>query len=79
MGRNRGVGTLEAVAAIYRDGGLGAFWAGTTAKLAESASKGLILVVAKEGLLNAFSSTSMSPGELEGRGGWKQNAHTLGA
>lgn len=63
------------MSAIYKNGGLGAFWAGTSAKLAESASKGLILMVAKEGLLNVFNSAGVSPGEKIGE--LHAHRHTL--
>lgn len=35
-------------------GGLGGFWRGTSAKMVESASKGAILLYAKEGIANAL-------------------------
>ena len=64
LGRNRGVGTLAAVKDIYSAGGLPAFWAGTAAKMFESASKGLVLMWAKENLLSVFNKTdAFSPGE----------------
>ena len=62
LGRNRGVSTLGAVREIYAAGGMPAFWAGTSAKMFESASKGLVLMWAKESLLNSFGG-SFSPGE----------------
>lgn len=77
MGRNRGVGTLAALREIHAQGGGGAagvaaFWRGTGPKLVESASKGAILVYAKESLNNTFGSMGMSPGlagALAGAGG----------
>ena len=63
LGRNRGTGTLEAVGEIYRNGGVSAFWAGTGAKMVESASKGLILMYSKESLLRVFEKAHVSPGE----------------
>jgi len=68
LGRNRGVTTLGAVREIYGQGGLPAFWAGTSAKLVESASKGLVLMWAKESLLNAIGD-SFSPGKRQNEGG----------
>jgi len=67
LGRNRGVGTWHAVSDIHKTGGLPAFWAGTSAKMFESASKGLVLMWAKESLLSAFSKTdTFGPGEWGG-------------
>lgn len=66
LGRNRGVSTLQAVRDIYAGGGASAFWAGTGAKMAESASKGLILVVAKESLLGGLNAAGVSPGKRRG-------------
>ena len=77
MGRNRGVGTFEALSAIHAAGGggvagLGAFWRGTGPKMVESASKGAILVYAKESLNTSFNAMGLSPGlagALAGAGG----------
>ena len=63
LGRNRGTGTLKAVGEIYRNGGVSAFWAGTGAKMVESASKGLILMYSKESLLRVFEKAHVSPGK----------------
>ena len=70
LGRNRGVSTLGAAREIYASGGLPAFWAGTSAKMAESASKGVVLMWAKESLLKAFGDT-FSPGIVNGRWRWR--------
>ena len=64
LGRNRGTGTLQAVRDIYSAGGASAFWAGTGAKMVESASKGLILMYSKESLLKVLEKAHVSPGEL---------------
>ena len=77
MGRNRGVGTLAALRAIHAGGGGGvagvaAFWRGTGPKLVESASKGAILVYAKESLNGSLAAMGVSPGlagALAGAGG----------
>ena len=66
LGRNRGVGTVQALRDIYAGGGLPAFWAGTSAKMMESASKGVVLMWAKESLLTAFGDT-FSPGKRKWR------------
>ena len=55
---------MEAVREIYSGGGASAFWAGTSAKMVESASKGLILMWSKESLLGILDKAHVSPGEL---------------
>jgi hypothetical protein len=62
MGRNRGVGTFQALGEIYAKGGLGMFWRGTGPKMAESASKGMILVYSKEALLDAMTPLQLGAG-----------------
>ena len=39
MGRFRQESTIEAFKNVYKQGGIGAFWRGTSAKMVESASK----------------------------------------
>ena len=74
LGRNRGVGTVQAVRDIYAASGLKGFWAGTSAKMVESASKGAILMYAKESLLTVLNAANVSPGGGKGGvmwpGGW---------
>lgn len=55
MGRFRNESTIEAFSVIYRRGGVPAFWQGTSAKMAESASKGAILLYSKEMLLTSMN------------------------
>lgn len=77
MGRNRDAGTLQALREIYSNAGGGAagvaaFWRGTSAKMVESASKGAILVYAKERLNSTFGGMGISPGlagAMAGAGG----------
>ena len=62
MGRNRALSSSQALLAVYRQGGLGTFWTGLGPKLVESASKGAILLYAKEGLLITLAPFVDSPG-----------------
>merc|ERR1719321_779613 len=57
---------------VYRRGGVAGFWQGTSAKMVESASKGAVLLFAKEGILNSCQAAGFSPfvsGLLGGAGG----------
>lgn len=65
MGRFRNEGTFEAFANVYKRGGVGAFWQGTSAKMVESALKGAILLYAKEAIL-ASCVPVLGPGFLSG-------------
>ena len=74
MGRFRDETTTQAFRAVWREGGgPGAFWAGTSAKMVESASKGAILMVSKEAINDALvANAGASPavaGALAGAGG----------
>jgi hypothetical protein len=51
MGSHRSQSTMEALRAIYRNGGFAAFYAGLTPKLVESVLKGGILLYAKESII----------------------------
>lgn len=56
MGRFRQESTIESFKNVYKQGGIGAFWRGTSAKMVESASKvcacgGGVLVVVERGPL----------------------------
>ena len=62
MGRFRNEGNLEAIRAILAKDGVGGFWKGTGAKMVESASKGAILLYAKEAILMGMETGSFSPG-----------------
>jgi hypothetical protein len=71
MGRFRNEGTMEAFVNVYKRGGVAGFWQGTSAKMVESASKGAVLLFAKEGLLNVCQGAGLSPfvsGLLAGAG-----------
>lgn len=59
MGRFRQETTLQAFRNVYRDGGIGAFWRGTSAKMVESASKGAILLYAKEAIATSMLSAGV--------------------
>lgn len=66
MGRFRNEGTIEAFQSIYRTAGGGfagvsAFWRGFAPKMVESASKGAVLMVSKEGIKDLASKAGMSP------------------
>ena len=50
MGRHRDLSTIQSFRAIYAEGGVFAFWKGLSPKLVESASKGAILLYAKEAI-----------------------------
>eukprot|EP00617_Octactis_speculum_P018338 CAMPEP_0185772158 /NCGR_PEP_ID=MMETSP1174-20130828/67254_1 /TAXON_ID=35687 /ORGANISM="Dictyocha speculum, Strain CCMP1381" /LENGTH=55 /DNA_ID=CAMNT_0028458273 /DNA_START=32 /DNA_END=196 /DNA_ORIENTATION=- len=55
MARNRHESTFESFKKIrVEGGGYGAFWSGTSAKMVESATKGAILLFAKEGILGGL-------------------------
>lgn len=54
MGRFRSETTIEAFKNVYKQGGIGAFWRGTSAKMVESASKGAILLYAKEAIATSM-------------------------
>ena len=62
MGRHRTESTAEAFANIYREGGAKAFWRGTQAKMFESATKGAILMYAKEGINDTLLTAGWTPG-----------------
>ena len=47
----------QSLRAVHRNGGLSAFWRGSGAKFMESASKGGILLYAKEGIIDVADST----------------------
>jgi hypothetical protein len=72
MGRFRNEGTFEAAANVYKTGGVSAFWKGTSAKMVESASKGAVLLYAKEAILVSAKNSGCSntvAGLLGGAGG----------
>lgn len=66
MGRFRNESTIRAFGNVYSQGGggmagVGAFWRGFMPKMVESATKGAILMVAKEGIKDVSTSAGMSP------------------
>ena len=77
MGRYRNETTIEAFANVYKRAGGGfsgvrAFWAGTSAKMVESASKGAVLMFSKEMIKDSALAMGMGPGTagfLAGAGG----------
>jgi hypothetical protein len=61
MGRFRNEGTIEALVNVYKHGGgVTAFWRGTSAKMVESATKGAILLYAKEGIATSMLGAGFS-------------------
>jgi len=54
MGKFRNEGSIEAFLNVYKRAGVGGFWQGVGPKMVESASKGAVLLFAKEGLINAM-------------------------
>eukprot|EP00921_Rhytidocystis_pertsovi_P003755 GHVQ01006515.1.p1 GENE.GHVQ01006515.1~~GHVQ01006515.1.p1 ORF type:complete len:244 (-),score=35.35 GHVQ01006515.1:377-1108(-) len=56
MFRFRSESTAEAFVNVYKRGGVLAFWQGLSPKMLESASKGAILLFAKEGILSGMES-----------------------
>lgn len=66
MGRFRNEGNLTAFKNVYSSAGGGfngvrAFWAGFSPKMVESATKGAVLMVAKEGLKDVANSAGVDP------------------
>ena len=62
MGRYRNENTIQALVNVYKRSGGGfsgvrAFWAGTSAKMVEAASKGAVLMLSKE-LIKVFLASS---------------------
>lgn len=79
MGRYRSEATLEAFWNIHKQGGGGisgvaAFWKGSGPKMVESASKGAVLIYAKEAI--AESCTAVGVGEWLPREGASTDAHS---
>ncbi|KAL1526485.1 hypothetical protein AB1Y20_015195 [Prymnesium parvum] len=60
MGRHRTESTLESFGQIYRSGGLGGFWKGVGPKLFESATKGGVLLVAKDAVQESLRKVGVS-------------------
>lgn len=60
MGRFRTEKTSEAFLNVYRSGGLLAFWNGTPAKMVESATKGAILLLAKESIMSSLTTMGIN-------------------
>lgn len=72
MARNRDQGTIEAFRNVYQNGGIKAFWSGTSAKMVESFTKGGVLLFSKEGIIRSCDGVGIGPvmaGVLGGAGG----------
>jgi len=77
MGRFRNENTIQAFRAVYQNGGggmkgVGAFWQGVGPKMVESASKGAVLLFAKESIKDSCLGMGINPtasGFLAGAGG----------
>jgi len=72
MGRFRDEGNIEAFKNVYKRGGIAGYWQGLSPKMVESASKGAVLLFAKEGILNTCKKSDMNPtlaGVIAGAGG----------
>jgi len=77
MGRFRNESTLQAFRGVYQSGGGGMqgvlrFWQGSGPKMVESASKGAVLLFAKEGIKDSCLGAGMNPtaaGFVAGAGG----------
>lgn len=73
MGRFRDENTIRAFINVYKNGGgVTAYWSGLSAKMVESASKGAVLMVAKEAILDALTLAGVNntvAGLIAGAGG----------
>lgn len=81
MARNRTEGTFQALGNVYKKGGLPGFWAGTSAKMVESFSKGAVLLFAKDAIMTTASGAGCSPvlaGVLGGAGGGIAQVSVMG-
>lgn len=81
MGRFRSETTVQAFKNVYGNGGARAFWSGLDAKMVESATKGAILLVAKEGINDALLGAGVDPftaGIAAGAGGGVFQTVTMG-
>jgi len=81
MGRHRSEGTVEAFRNVYSQGGASAFWRGTGPKMVESATKGAILMVAKEQINASLLGAGADPfaaGLAAGAGGGVAQVAVMG-
>jgi hypothetical protein len=81
MGRFREEGTFSSLRGIYKRGGLRSFWHGTSAKLVESATKGAILLYAKEAIMVSMEQMGVNPtmaGLAAGAGGGVAQVSVMG-
>ena len=81
MGRFRSEGSVEAAINVYKRAGIGGFWQGTGMKMIESASKGAVLLFAKEGILNTMNKSGVNPtlaGIVAGAGGGIAQVSVMG-
>mmetsp|Transcript_9067 Transcript_9067/g.23711 ORF Transcript_9067/g.23711 Transcript_9067/m.23711 type:complete len:285 (-) Transcript_9067:299-1153(-) len=72
MGRYRNLSTIESLTTIYRENGLCGFWKGSAPKMVESATKGAVLVFAKEAIADGCTSVGVgkvTTGFIAGAGG----------
>merc|ERR1712199_82914 len=72
MGRFRNESTMESFRALYKEGGVGKFWQGTSAKMVESATKGGVLLLSKESIKDSVMAAGISQtpaGFIAGAGG----------
>jgi len=72
MGRYRSLSTAESFTTIYRENGLGGFWKGSAPKMVESATKGAVLVFAKDAIADGCASAGIGKvptGFIAGAGG----------
>lgn len=72
MGRFRSETTMESFWAVYNSGGAAKFWQGVGPKMIESATKGGVLMVSKEGIKDACIGAGVPPtpaGFIAGAGG----------
>lgn len=81
MARNREQGTFESLGNLYKKGGVGAFWAGTSAKMVESFTKGAVLLFSKEAIMTGCESFKLDPvlaGVIGGAGGGIAQVSVMG-
>lgn len=81
MGRYREESTLQAFRGVIKERGVGGFWNGLTPKLLESATKGAILLYAKEAILLGCQKAEMSQtmaGMVAGAGGGVAQVSVMG-
>mmetsp|Transcript_21479 Transcript_21479/g.47167 ORF Transcript_21479/g.47167 Transcript_21479/m.47167 type:complete len:281 (-) Transcript_21479:312-1154(-) len=81
MGRFTNETTGQAFVNVYKRAGIAGFWQGVGPKMVESASKGAVLLFAKEGLINAMTPMNMGPtltGVIAGAGAGVAQTSVMG-